>query len=53
MRMEGETLEGVQATYSALREVKVGMLEREIAHRELLNPRDEEIPRLRERLSRL
>jgi hypothetical protein len=52
-RMENESLESVQMTYSALREVKVGMLEREIAHRELLNPRDEEIPRLRERLSRL
>lgn len=53
MRMEGETLETVQARYVALREVKVGMLEREIAHRELIDPRDEEISRLRERLSRL
>jgi hypothetical protein len=52
-RMEGETLESVQMTYAALREVKVGMLEREIAHRELLNPRDEEIPRLRTLLDRL
>jgi hypothetical protein len=52
-RMEGESLEGVQMTYSAMREVKVGMLEREIAHRELLNPNDEEIPRLRQKLSLL
>jgi hypothetical protein len=53
MRQKDDTLEVIQAKYVALREVKVGMLEREIAHRELLNPRDEEIPRLRERLSRL
>jgi hypothetical protein len=53
MRQKDDTLEVIQAKYVALRDVKVGMLEREIAHRELLNPRDEEIPRLRERLSRL
>lgn len=52
-RLPEESLEMVQVTYFALRQVKSGMLEREIAHRELLNPRDEEIPRLRERLARL
>lgn len=52
-RLPEESLEMVQVTYFALRQAKAGMLEREIAHRELLDPRDEEIPRLRQKLSLL
>ena len=48
-----EDLQKLQTTYLAMREVKAGMLEREITHREQLNPKDEEIPRLRDELARL
>lgn len=48
-----EELHDVQVKYIALRAVKVGLVEREIAHRELMNSNDEQIPRLRERLSRM
>lgn len=53
MRLPGETLECVQARYLALRKVKAGILEREIAHRELISPTDTEIAVLREELARL
>ena len=53
MREAGDTLEVVQARYVALREVKVGMLERELAHRTLLDPNDQVIPRLRREIDRL
>lgn len=53
MRQPGETLELVQARYVALREVKVGMLERELSHRSLLDPNDQEVLRLRKEIDRL
>lgn len=43
----------IQTTYAALKQVKIGMLEREIAHREQINPNDEQIAILRERLALL
>lgn len=46
-------LEKTQVTYAALKQVKVGMLEREIAHREQINPNDEQIAILREKLALL
>jgi hypothetical protein len=48
-----EDLPKLQTTYVALRAIKVGMLEREIAHREQIDPSDVEIARLRDELSRL
>lgn len=48
-----ETIASVQTTYKALREVKAGLIEREISHRRLLNPNDEEIFRLSEVLDAL
>jgi hypothetical protein len=53
VRQPGETLELVQARYVALREVKVGMMERELAHRELLDPNDQQIAKLRQEIDRL
>jgi hypothetical protein len=53
LREKNETLENIQQRYVALRAVKVGMLEREIAHREQIAPNDVEIPRLRAELERL
>jgi hypothetical protein len=53
VRQPGETLELVQARYVALREVKVGMMERELAHRQLLDPNDQEVLRLRKEIDRL
>jgi hypothetical protein len=53
MRQPGESLELVQARYLALREVKIGMLERELGHRELLDPNDQEVFRLRQEIDRL
>lgn len=46
-------LSRIQITYAALKQVKVGMLEREISHREQINQNDEQIAILRERLSLL
>jgi hypothetical protein len=43
----------VKMTYDALKKVKVGVLERHLAHLMQLNPSDAEIPKLRERLSLL
>jgi hypothetical protein len=43
----------VQLTYVTLRKIKVGLIEREIAHREQLDPNDALIPQLRERLSKM
>jgi hypothetical protein len=43
----------VQKQYVVLRKVKVGMLEREIAHREQLDPGDEMLPVLRSKLAQL
>jgi hypothetical protein len=48
-----EDLPKLQTTYVALRAIKVGMLEREITHREQIDPNDVEIARLRAELSRL
>ena len=48
-----EELPKLQTTYLALREVKAGMIEREIAHRELIDPHDEQVTELREKLARL
>jgi hypothetical protein len=53
MRQKDETLETVQARYMALREVKIGMMERELAHRSLLDPNDQEVFRLRKEIDRL
>jgi hypothetical protein len=47
-REEGETLEMVQTAYLALRTVRAGVLTREIIHRELIDPRDEQIAKLRQ-----
>ncbi len=46
-------LVNARTRYLALREIKVALLEREIQHRELMTPADEEIPRLREQLTQL
>lgn len=48
-----EDLPKLQTTYVALRKVKAGLIEREIAHRELLDPTDDQLATLRETLSRL
>jgi hypothetical protein len=53
LRQKDVKLEDVQTRYVALRQVRVGMVEREIAHREQLDPNDEEIKRLREKLASL
>lgn len=43
----------VQSAYHALRDVLTGMLNSEIVHRTLLNPNDEEIPRLTRQMEAL
>ncbi len=48
-----ESLEIIQQRYVALRAVRVGMIEREIAHREQIDPNDEQISELRRLLSSL
>jgi hypothetical protein len=53
LRLPEESLQNIQMTYVALRKVRVGMLEREIIHRELLDPNDSALPRLREKLAAL
>lgn len=53
LRQKDESLELIQAQYVVLRKVKAGRLEREIAHRELLDANDEEIALLRSALERL
>lgn len=48
-----EDLSKVRARYMALKDVKKGILEREIAHRRLMDPNDTEIFRLEQRLAQL
>jgi hypothetical protein len=48
-----EDLPAIQVRYATLRGIRIGMLEREIAHRSRLDPNDSEIPRLREKLNLL
>jgi hypothetical protein len=48
-----EDLPKVRARYMALKTVKAGILEREIAHRRLMDPSDAEIFRLEQRLAQL
>lgn len=52
LRQDNETLENIQQRYVALRAVRVGMLEREIAHREQITPNDSFLHALREQLNR-
>jgi len=53
LRQEGVTLLDVQAAYVVLRAVKTGVIEREIVHRETIDPGDEMIPVLRQKLDTL
>ena len=53
LRQKDETLENIQQRYIALREVRIGMLEREIAHREQLDDDDGQIYDLRRLLNSL
>lgn len=48
-----EDLASVQQTYVALREIKSGCAERELAHRELISPTDPVIAVLRSKLAAL
>lgn len=48
-----EDLSKVRARYMALKAVKAGIIEREIAHRRLMDPSDAEIFRLEQRLAQL
>lgn len=48
-----EQLGAVRDNYLALRTIRVGFLEREIAHRHQLNKSDTEIPQLEEKLRSL
>lgn len=48
-----EDLPGIQQTYIALREIKAGMIERELAHRELISPADPRNTFLRSKLDAL
>lgn len=50
---KSDELVAVRLVYILMRGIKVGLIEREIAHRETLDPADEEIKRLREKLSRM
>src|SRR6266404_2278410 len=52
-RQKDESLESIQTAYVALRAIKVGMLEREIVHREQIDPNDVEIKRLNAKLRSL
>lgn len=45
-----EELAAVQTRYVTLRPIMAGIIEREIAHRDQLDPNDQEVFRLRERL---
>lgn len=51
--IKAEDLPAIQQKYMSLRAVKVGIIEREISHRDLLDPNDSMIPVLREKLARL
>jgi hypothetical protein len=53
LRQKEESLETIQTNYVALRAVKAGMIEREIAHREQIDTNDPEVVRLRELLAAL
>jgi hypothetical protein len=48
-----DKLAQLHTRYVALREIKASMLEREIAHRELISPNDPEVAHLREQLELL
>lgn len=48
-----EDLPKVRARYLALKAVKAGIIEREIAHRRMMDPSDAEIFRLEQRLAQL
>lgn len=50
---KADDLSALRTTYLALRGVKAGLIEREIAHREQISPGDPEISVLREQLAAL